>query len=336
MIKNQSGYVYRKAFLIMSISFIAMLVFVVVIYTFKQGTAEEDQKALITEQPQVILPLVNEENMVKSVQYAELQSQIVGCLSGKQGDYSIGFCELSNPHYLLINSKKMPSASVIKLFIMIHAFKEYSNQTLSLDRLLVVQEDDKVGGTGSLANKPSGTKVSIRELIELMITESDNTATNMLIEKLGFEPINATIKDLSCTDTVLQRKMMDFSSAKEGKENYTSVADLVAILYKIANNQCLGPPYDENMVSILTQQKQRNMIPEGVPPKYTVANKCGALPGVVNDVAIVFSEDGGYILCVLSNNVPERDAQSTIVEISKAAFDYYDMVLKGFSLTENI
>lgn len=271
---------------------------------------------------------INMVNGEKPKQFDVLKNEIMACLSDKQGDYSIGFCELSNNDYLLINSKKMPSASVIKLYIMVHAFKEHSLKKLDMDDTLIVQQDDKVGGTGSLAGQPTGTKVSIYRLIELMITESDNTATNILIGKLGFKQINQTMQEMGYTDTILQRKMMDFSSIKEGKENYTSVSDLVTLLFKIANDQCIGEPYDQKMLSILKKQKQKTIIPNCIPENYTIANKCGNLPGVVNDAAIIYSEDGGYILCVLSENVPEENARKTIVKISKVAFEYYETVFR--------
>lgn len=247
-------------------------------------------------------------------------------LENEQGYYSIGYCQLSGKKPLLINAKKMPSASIIKLFIMVHAYKEVSLKAVDLNIKLVMQQEDNVGGTGILGSKQVGTAISIRELINLMITESDNTATNMLIKYLGIEKINQTIEGMNFTDTILQRKMMDFSSAKQGKENYTSVSDLITVLYKIANGQCLGQPYDQEMLSILQRQKQRNMIPRGVPDTYIVANKCGNLPGVVNDAAIIYSDSGGYILCVLSENVAQANGEKNIVSISKAVFEYYETI----------
>jgi len=288
--------------------------------TEQKGNNTSNNTTVMVENYKRLVPYQN-----KSKEKLEDFNQVISAILGNEsGDYSIGYCNLSEENPLLINSKKMPSASIIKLFIMVHAYKEVSLKALDLDEKLVVRQEDKVGGTGSLGSRQAGTTISIRELINLMITESDNTATNILINNLGFDKINQTIKDMAFKDTTLQRKMMDFSSAEQGKENYTSVSDLVTVLYKIANNQCLGQPYDQEMLSILKRQKQRNMIPRGVPDTYTVANKCGNLPGVVNDAAIIYSEDGGYVLCVLCGDVTQDSGESTIVAISKAVFDYYE------------
>ncbi|MEN6389282.1 MAG: serine hydrolase, partial [Syntrophomonas sp.] len=171
--------------------------------------------------------------------------------------------------------------------------------------------------TGSLAGRPSGTSLTIRQLIELMITESDNTAANLLIDKLGFDYINNTIQTLGCQDTVLQRKMMDKST---GKENYTSVQDLILLLQSIYKGTCVSSSADQEMISILKKQKQRNLIPRSLPSGCVIANKAGNLPGIVNDAAIVFTKQGDYILCILSKKVDEKQANEIMPKLSKIIY----------------
>lgn len=248
---------------------------------------------------------------------ATLENSLKAVLKGTRGNYSIGYKSLTGPQEVILNPGQMPSASVIKLFIMAAAFNQAALEQLNLDDKLVIGDLDKVGGTGSLSGRPSGTSLTIRHLIELMITESDNTAANLLIDKLGFDCINNTIQELGCKDTVLQRKMMDKSS---GKENYTSVQDLILLLQSIYKGTCVSSTADQEMISILKKQKQRNLIPRGLPSGCVSANKAGNLPGIVNDAAIVCTAQGDYILCILSNKVDEKQANEIIPKLSKTVY----------------
>ncbi|MEN6391228.1 MAG: serine hydrolase, partial [Syntrophomonas sp.] len=118
---------------------------------------------------------------------ATLENNLKAVLKGARGNYSIGYKSLASSQEVILNPGQMPSASVIKLFIMTAAYNQAATGQLKLDDKLVLRDSDKVGGTGSLAGRPSGTSLTIRQLIELMITESDNTAANLLIDKLGFD-----------------------------------------------------------------------------------------------------------------------------------------------------
>jgi beta-lactamase class A len=225
---------------------------------------------------------------------------------GAVEEYSVEVKSLKSGATNTVVSKKMLSASMIKVFIMVEAFNRIKAGTLKLD--------DKI--------TYAGTKKTIKELIDLMITVSDNTATNLLIDKLTMANINKTIKNFGCKDTSLQRKMLDFDSIKLGKDNFTSANDLALIFEKMYKGQCLGQEYDKKMLDILKLQEVNTKIPKLLPKGTVIAHKTGELDNVENDGGIIYTDKGDYIICVLFNNVQNPSkVRDLISRISKDVFD---------------
>lgn len=183
--------------------------------------------------------------------FAGVQESIYSTLNDGS-DYAVYLAyPQKSPEPFLYNSKKMRSASMIKVFILAATMELVKDGNLSLDQPLTLHSYEKVGGAGILAGYASGTQLSLREVLKLMITHSDNTATNMVINLLGMSTVNEYLQMNGYTDTILQRKMMDFGS---GRENYTSAKDLGTIFQKIYNHQCVSSAHDEVMINFLLGQ----------------------------------------------------------------------------------
>lgn len=252
----------------------------------------------------------------------KLKEMVDALLHEKPGKFSVGYKSLSNGDEFVINPESMYAASVIKIFIMASVYHQVNNNEITLDEKLVLKNEDKVGGTGSLSGREGGTEFTIRQLIEVMITESDNTSTNMLIDKLGFDKINAFIVDQGCKGTILQRKMMDQERIDKRIENLTSAKDLILILERLYNGECVSPEYDEEMLGIMKKQKNRSRIPALLPQDTVVANKTGDLSRVVNDAGIVYTDKGDFIISVLSRDSSNpSQAGKTIAEIARVLFE---------------
>ena len=170
-------------------------------------------------------------------------------------------------------------------------------------------------------------------LVEKMIQNSDNEATNELIDLLLMENINKTLEKIGCTGTKLERKMLDFQSRLEGKDNYTSVADTMMILEKIYNGNCISQEMDKIMIDIMKGQNRRNKIPNKLPKDIEVCNKTGELPidnangffGIENDVAIINGKSSSYIICVFASDLNNcSNAINAIQDISKITFEHME------------
>ncbi|MDP4160106.1 MAG: serine hydrolase [Bacillota bacterium] len=252
----------------------------------------------------------------------KLEKDIRSIINNERGQYSIAYQNTGSKIRLTINPQKMQAASVIKLFVMIETYNQIKEGRIKENDQITLTSSMKVGGTGSLVGRKDGTVLTINQLISLMITQSDNTATNILIDRVTMDKINSTAKKLGCLDTVIERKMMDFKAQTKGKDNMTSVDDLCSILLKIYQNQCLGEKFDQKMIEVLKQQENNTKIPSLLPSDTVVAHKTGELDRVENDVGIIFSNHGAYVLCILSNEVEAFKARTIIAKVSKIVYDY--------------
>jgi beta-lactamase class A len=203
-----------------------------------------------------------------------------------------------------LNPMRHKAASLIKVFIMAEAFNQKNQRKLDFNEVVTINKQDKYAW-GSLDKVPDGTQVTVGELVEQMIVVSDNTATNILISKLGMDNVNALIKKLGCNETVLGRRMLDSAAAKAGRENYTSPRDMAAILQKIYNKECIDPESDQKMLDILCKQQWNERIPGNLPHDLKIAHKTGELGGALHDCGIVFGRQHDYIICMMTKNVPD-------------------------------
>ncbi len=199
-------------------------------------------------------------------------------------------------------SESVPSASVVKLFIMEYILHHIHN-------VGDISPDDTIGGT------------PIKTLVRDMIAVSDNEATNLVINKFGMDTLNKFFAEKGYTGTRLERKMLDYDAMAAGKENYTSVDDVMKFLKKVYENQ--NETMYQDIIYIMEQQTRTWKIPEKLPEGVRVANKTGELDTVENDVGIVFSEHGDYALVFLCSDIESKDAAiSTIANASRDIYDY--------------
>ena len=265
----------------------------------------------------VLLPweqIVNAANNVPSVNSA-LNEKIVSISNTDSTRYSL-FAAYPKENRLpyIYQSERMRSASMIKVFLLAAAMEKVRDGELSLEKEITLKSSDKVGGSGILCGYASGTILSLDTILRLMITESDNTATNMVIDLLGKDNINKYIQQNGYSDTILKRKMMDFAAVNAGLDNYTSVTDLGTIFQKIYNHECVGNKEDEVMLSYLKGQTDKECFPSALPGA-VIAHKTGELGGLYDDGGIIYMNDRDIILVIMTENYSSR---YRAIEIMKA------------------
>ena len=223
--------------------------------------------------------------------------------------------------------ERVPSASVIKLPIMLETMERVHIGKLNLDEIHVLTEAEKVGGSGVLQTYPAQSQVSYRELLRLMMVRSDNTATNILIRKLGRETINHRIHAIGLTKSQLNRIMMDTLAAKQGRENYVSAQDMNILLEKVYRNRVATPALCNQMIAVLKQNADTLCIPRLLPSTIVVAHKTGTLTYVRGDAGIVYARSGRrpepFLLSVFVEGVPTPEAERIIGEISLVCYTYF-------------
>ena len=220
----------------------------------------------------------------------------------------------------------IPSASLVKVPIMLSCFYAAQDGKISLKDSICLQSSEKVGGSKVLGREPAGSIFTVEELFNPMITQSDNAAANILINFLGFDTLNAYFKKMGLKNTNLSRKMMDFEGRKEGQENYTTAADMAYILEKLYWGKFLNQEVSEKCLTLLGKQKINDRIPKKLPKDgIFIAHKTGLERHICHDVGIVFTDKGNFLICVLAKHEDKfaGHAKKFISGVSLLTYNYY-------------
>ena len=236
-----------------------------------------------------------------------MEEKIINKLEGIKGDISFYYKNLITEETIKYNEKhEMLAASIIKLPILVECFNQINKRIVNKDDIFITKDKDKVPSCGALTYMRENLKVKLEDLYTLMIILSDNYATNMLIDKLGIDNINKTIKNIGLRNTVLNRKMFDDKKASLGLENY------------------INKKSSEEMINILKNQRLNGKIPfflQSIKPKIEIAHKTGEDTNISHDVGIVFSKEP-FILCFCGNNVDVTHYERLIQDMTYDLYKY--------------
>jgi len=217
-----------------------------------------------------------------------------------------------------------PAASMVKVPIMAACLKAAEEGRLSLRDNMKLKRSDKAAGSGVLRTRATGSAYTIEQLVELMVTHSDNTAANMLIDILGFDYLNRTFREMGLERTNLSRKMMDFRSRDRGVENYTSAREMADILERIYRKGCVCSSVSERSLEFLKSQKVNDRIPKLLPKDTVVAHKTGLERQVCHDAGIVFTDNGNFLISAFTKTTSgPRTAKRFISSVSSLAYTVY-------------
>ncbi len=253
---------------------------------------------------------------------SELDSVLKPIIADFQYPLGIAFLDLKSNEKFFYNDKEIfPTASAIKIEILIHLLKEYEKGRLDLYQNIPINY--KTGGSGILQHfDQSNLYLNYYNLALLMIQQSDNSATNILIDLLGMQNINNTIQELGLKNTKLQRKMMDFEARRSGWENISTPEDKLRLLEIIFTQQFLSDSLNNEAIKILSVPKLSPLL-EQINDELTLASKGGELDDVRCDMGIFFFKNFNYILVVMTKNLPNsKIGEEVISKISNKVYDY--------------
>lgn len=269
--------------------------------------------------------------------WTKLESTINDIDRNLDGVLGVAIEDLSTgQRFLLHGDSIFPQASSIKIAVLAELYRQahLSSQGESGKAKLtdlytvravdLVQDSDIMGGL-----TPGVTQLTNRDLATMMVAVSDNSATNVLIDRLGMENVNALLDSLALHNTKLRRKMMDVKAAAEGRENISTPQDMLTLLEKIYLEKVLNKEMAADFFKMLSTHKG-SFIPRDLPDGLRIANKPGELEAVRNDSGIVFLQNRPYIICVMTTYlVRERDGEEAIAKISAAAYRYFDRLARS-------
>lgn len=253
-----------------------------------------------------------------------LKSELTEIIKQHKEDISILVKDLSNNEILFnYNEKKIyPSASIIKVPIMIEALSKADTLEIPLLEQFKIEDSNKVDF--SVITEQNLEECTFLELITWMIINSDNSATNVLIDILGIDNINERIKSLRMINTTLQRKMMDFKAIEEGKNNFTSLEDMLSVMGDLYKGEIINREVSKRAIDIMKNQRDNSMLKRYIMENVTVANKTGELDNLNNDVGIFYTKKADYFIGVFVNNARNNQQGSEIIgKLSKKVYNYF-------------
>ena len=207
-------------------------------------------------------------------------------------------------NYADINADEIfPTASIIKLPVLVQLFRSIEKNQLTIYDEMPLTEYYRTEGSGSLQFKAANSKYSIDTLARMMITESDNSATNMIMSKLGAMPdINSGIREWGLKHTYVQTWLPDL-----GGTNHSTARDMATILYNIDNPNFLSTTSREKIFDYMGHVHNNRLIAAGLPSGANFLHKTGDIGKMLGDAGIVYAPNRKKYIVVIFANRPHKE-----------------------------
>ncbi|MCR4805493.1 MAG: class A beta-lactamase-related serine hydrolase [Clostridia bacterium] len=252
----------------------------------------------------------------------EYREKLRAQLQGMKGDVAMYYKNLETGEtFGYRENDPLQPASVIKLPVFLRYLQLWVRGEIDPKEELTVTDADRIGGCGALRAFHGEQRVSLETLWELMITLSDNAATNLLIRRLGREELNRAFREeMGLTVTRINRLLFDSEAASRGIENEISAKEMGMLLQQIWRREFASPEMSEYAEEILARQQINHKIPGYISDwNVRIAHKTGEDDGIANDVGLVYAKQP-FVVCYASTNTCERDFE---ILIRQSAWDIF-------------
>src|SRR6266545_2370418 len=269
---------------------------------------------------------------------ADLESRIAPLAKDHKGKVAVAVKHLKTGESFYLNADDaMPTASLIKLPVMVEAYWQAKEEKVKLDTKLTLKKDDKVPGSGILTQHFSdGATFPLKDAVRLMIVFSDNTATNMVLDQIGIPSTNKRMAELGFKSTKINAKVFKGSTTSidsEGTKKFglgsTTARDMVGLLELIENGKVVSPEACKEMLGHLKACDDKEKMTRLLPAGTVVAHKTGSVNASKTDAGIIYLKSGPVVLCVLTDEnddkrwVADNAAQVLIAKIAKEVYDHF-------------
>lgn len=273
-----------------------------------------------------------------------LESKIKRLADAHKGKVAVAVKNLATGEDLyLAADTAMPTASLIKLPVMVETYWQAREGKVRLDKTLTYRKDEEVKGSGILYNHFSdGATFPLKDAVRLMIVFSDNAATNMVLDEIGLASTGVRMKSLGLKDTTINAKVflartrLDQEFGRKFGLGSTTARETVKLLEMIETGGVVSPEACKDMLGHLKACDDKEKLTRFLPAGTVVAHKSGSVNASKTDAGIIYVPDPAdkkktrpVAVCVLTDGnedqrwVPDNAAQLTIGHIGKAVYDYY-------------
>ncbi|MFZ3278610.1 MAG: serine hydrolase [Candidatus Sulfotelmatobacter sp.] len=267
----------------------------------------------------------------QKVLWQKLESTIHDVDDHLDGVIGVAIEDLTTGNQFFLHENEIfAQASSIKITVLANLYLQAQQGKLKLTDLYTVQSSDLVADSDIMGGlTPGVTRVTLRDLATMMVAVSDNSAANVLIDRVGMANVNAMLDSLGLAHTRLRRKMMDVEAARQGRENISTPREMKTLLEAIYRGKLLDKESTADFFKVLSTNKD-SWIPRDLPADVKIANKPGSLEAVRNDSGIVFVEGRPYVICVMTAFLAnERDGEQAISKISLATWRMFDRLSRA-------
>ena len=253
-------------------------------------------------------------------------------IEGSTGTWGIYLEDLDSGEKWELNGDELfYAASVIKVPIMAAVFDACQRGDVNVNDLIVLKREDYVGGSGVIQHLTPGTALSVLDIIMLMIIQSDNTATNILIDLIGPENIVETMNKVGMEKSTFYNKLMVNNPNPKGYNQITA-SDIGRFLKQMATGELVSLTSSEQMIDIMKKQQIKDCLPEKLPSPYSnfnngmtaweLAHKTGWIPGTRHDVGIFYVGDRKFIATILSKEEDDLVSKRIFHDIGEEIYYY--------------
>lgn len=262
-----------------------------------------------------------------------LNARLASQSAGYAGKLALYAADLRTGKTVAINADTpVPTASVIKLTVLYDAVKDIEEGRASFADRLTLTKANQVEGSGVLGLFDTPLTVTLKDALTMMVVVSDNTATNLVIDRLGLSNIDNRIESLGLKNTWLYKKVFmpptppvpaDQPQFGLGK---TTAREMAEVMERFATCNSIPQPLCQGAIAMLKNQTDRDAIPR-YQGSLEVANKTGAVDQVRNDVAIVYAKNGPIVISAFTYDnkddrwTPDNTAQLLIARLAKTIVD---------------
>src|SRR5437773_3291287 len=265
--------------------------------------------------------------------WKKLEARVAETADRIDGVMGVAILDLTDGRILLHNADRVfPTASSIKIAILLELYRQDqeahsgAKEKSQLDDNYTFDPKDLVEDSRIMAGlTPGVTRVTNRDLAQFMVAVSDNAAANVLIDRVGRDNVNAMLRSLGLSKTVLRRKMMDIAAARRGDENVATPQEMVRLLEAIFKEKAVDKESTAGLIKQLSTKKD-SYIPRLLPDDVQIANKPGELEGVRNDSGIVFAAHRPFGISVMTAyDRDEKAAERAISDVALEAYQYFEI-----------
>lgn len=214
--------------------------------------------------------------------------------------------------YTFNGDERVRTASTIKVAVMIEAFTRVAEGRAKWTDELVLTKAARYGGSGVLPELADGLRLTLRDCVNLMMVVSDNTATNMVLDFLTTDAVNARMNSLGFKNTRIMRRIGGGGESREGKEpdnkrfglGATTPHEMVQILEKLERGEIVSKAASKEMIDLMKREQVRYAIGRSV-WDVPMASKYGALDRLRSCVAVVYAKSGRVAIAITVDDMPE-------------------------------